>query len=355
LGKQSPNNYQQLKHFKKMKVKSLVWLLAMSVALFFACSKEDTDTTNITEDTIRVDTIRTDTIRTPCDSFAAIVLTQIDTSSNPPTALITVRPIGGVQPFRYRWSTGDSSNTIRVSSIGIYTVTVTDSRGCSRSFFGNVIFPNTCDNYRLQINTNGNTLTANTTGGRQPYTYQWSTGATTQSIIATTSGTYIVTVTDANGCVARQFTQTIVDCSAFKSTIYVSDSTTSTLVWVAATNGTAPYNYRWSNGVTTNFFTTTTSGTYRVTATDARNCTATDELNIARSPTCGTMTLRLTLNSVNNLTAVPLLGTAPYSYSWLATGGITANTSSIPTTSGNLYQVTVTDARGCTISGKLQR
>jgi hypothetical protein len=332
-------------------VKSLVWLLAMGITLFFACGKEDIDITDITQDTIRVDTIRTDTIRTPCDSLAAIVLVQLDTSSNPPTALITVRPIGGVQPFRYRWSTGDSSNAIRVSNAGIYTVTVTDSRGCSRSFFGNVIFPNTCANFRLQINTNGNTLTANTTGGRQPYTYQWSTGATTQSITLTMNGFYIVTVTDANGCVARQVIQATGDCSLFKATINVSDSTTSALAWVGPVNGTAPYTYRWSTGATTSFITVTTSGVYSVTTTDARGCTSTDELSIAQSPTCGTLTLRLNLNPPNNLIAVPMLGIAPYTYRW-STG---ATTNSITTVSGNLYQVTVTDARGCTISGKLQR
>jgi hypothetical protein len=47
------------------------------------------------------------------------------------------------------------------------------------------------------------TLTANPTGGSGPYTYLWSTGAISQAISVTTSGTYTVTVTDSNGCTAQ--------------------------------------------------------------------------------------------------------------------------------------------------------
>ena len=44
------------------------------------------------------------------------------------------------------------------------------------------------------------TLTANVTGGTGPFTYAWSTGATTASIVVNAPGTYSVTATGANGC-----------------------------------------------------------------------------------------------------------------------------------------------------------
>jgi len=43
-------------------------------------------------------------------------------------------------------------------------------------------------------------LSATVNGGTAPYSYQWNTGATTQTISASTEGTYTVTVTDAKGC-----------------------------------------------------------------------------------------------------------------------------------------------------------
>jgi len=47
------------------------------------------------------------------------------------------------------------------------------------------------------------TITANVSGGHSPYTYEWSTGETTQSITVCPSSTtdYYVTATDVNGCV----------------------------------------------------------------------------------------------------------------------------------------------------------
>lgn len=49
------------------------------------------------------------------------------------TALTTVEafPQGGIPPYRYLWSTGDSTATITVSAAGSYQVTVFDAAGCS--------------------------------------------------------------------------------------------------------------------------------------------------------------------------------------------------------------------------------
>ena len=48
----------------------------------------------------------------------------------------------------------------------------------------------------------GNTLTLQSSVGYAAPTYLWSTGATTASIIAATTGVYSLTVTE-NGCVGR--------------------------------------------------------------------------------------------------------------------------------------------------------
>jgi hypothetical protein len=43
-------------------------------------------------------------------------------------------------------------------------------------------------------------MTANVTGGTQPYIFQWNTGETTQSIANLCEGMYVVDITDGNGC-----------------------------------------------------------------------------------------------------------------------------------------------------------
>ncbi len=64
---------------------------------------------------------------------------------------------------------------------------------------------------------NGNTvtLTANSSSS-----YLWSTGATTQSIVVTTSGNYTVTITGANGCTASSAPVTVTTVSQSGGTVF---------------------------------------------------------------------------------------------------------------------------------------
>jgi len=49
-----------------------------------------------------------------------------------PTSLtITATPNGGTAPYRYVWNTGDTTAAISISAAGTYSVTVTDSKGCT--------------------------------------------------------------------------------------------------------------------------------------------------------------------------------------------------------------------------------
>ncbi len=106
----------------------------------------------------------------------------------------------GVAGVNYLWSTGETMQTINISTGGTYSVTATDAFGCSTSAscvatIGsslNVTLPTVsfCQGDSAVINP-----------GYSGYQYLWSTGQTSQAITVYTAGTYTVTVTDtATGC-----------------------------------------------------------------------------------------------------------------------------------------------------------
>ncbi len=119
---------------------------------------------------------------------------------------ISVTPTGGVSPYQFAWSNGGSTSTIDHLIPGTYSVTVTDSTGCSRLSVYNIVSPTelkasalvsptSCTQYAIDLSVTGGTL---------PYQYLWSTGAVEQDIQGVTSGAYSVAITDAKGCAATQ-------------------------------------------------------------------------------------------------------------------------------------------------------
>jgi hypothetical protein len=119
---------------------------------------------------------------------------------------ITVTPSGGTAPYTYLWSTSDIDSTIDGLMAGTYSVTVTDSLGC---MFDMSIVLNDPTAINLSVTSNPATTgnndgdaTVTATGGTPPYSYQWSSSPTDTDAMARNlaAGTYMVTVTDMNGC-----------------------------------------------------------------------------------------------------------------------------------------------------------
>ncbi|WP_183822314.1 T9SS type A sorting domain-containing protein, partial [Algibacter amylolyticus] len=117
----------------------------------------------------------------------------------------------------------------------------------------------------------------------------------------------------------------------------------------AATGGTAPYTYAWSNGATTATITGVIAGTYNVTVTDANGCTSDTSVTIVE-PTALTASIASQTNMDCNggangaATVTETGGTAPYTYTW-SNGATTATITGVTAAT---YNVTVTDANGCT-------
>jgi len=110
---------------------------------------------------------------------------------------------GGTAPYSYSWSGGGTNSTKTGLTAGTYTITVTDANGCTATATATITQPTELTaGLTSRCFLGEGTLTSNPSGGTSPYTYSWSTGATTSSIGSLSAGTYYVTVTDLNGCTA---------------------------------------------------------------------------------------------------------------------------------------------------------
>lgn len=160
----------------------------------------------------------------------------------------------------YAWSTGDTAQSITVSAQGSYSVTITDVNGCSGSSTRQVTVPSPS----VQITGNSSfcsgqilVLTASSAGSGN--SYAWSTGAATQSINVTQSGSYTVTVTTSDGCTAVSPPKTITQIQSVTPSVSLNANKTAicageSIIFTATpTNGGNPV-YDWQmNGTSIGF------------------------------------------------------------------------------------------------------
>lgn len=245
----------------------------------------------------------------------------------------------------YIWSNGATSQTIFVP-IGLYSVTVTDANGCTASD------TTTVDEYFapfIDLGPNRTTciIPFNLVIRRPPsWTYLWNDGSTSPIFTVTQSGTYSVTATDANGCIAiDSVTITIGNPNpALGPDITLCSGGSATL-----DAGAGYTSYLWNTGATSQTIVTSTSGTYSVLVEDSLGCTGRDTIEVNASPA---ITLAATSTSVCGPTGASIDltvtgGTAPYTYAWTDGNGFTATTEDLNGVGFGTYTVVVTDANGC--------
>jgi gliding motility-associated-like protein len=119
---------------------------------------------------------------------------------------------GGTGPFSYLWSNNDNDSLAGNLIAGSYSVTITDVNGCTSTATVLITEPSLLT---IQANANPNTicagqqvaLSANAGGGVGGYGYSWTPGplsGANQNVSPVVTTTYVVTVTDGNGCTASQ-------------------------------------------------------------------------------------------------------------------------------------------------------
>ncbi len=280
------------------------------------------------------------------------------------SALVTAT--GGTAPYTYLWALAGShtKDTIQNVGAGIYNVTVTDAKGCSKvatTTLTNpaVISTSIINTKTLCFGSCTGTATATASNGFTPYTYLWnnSTAQTTATATGLCAGTYSVAVKDAHGCKSQAST-TITSPTALSSSITLSGNVKcfgvcDGFAQVSATGGTPPYSYNWMPGsINTSVASNLCAGTYTCTVTDANNCTSTATVTITQptklnaTVTASNIHCNGVCDGAGNISFTG--GVPPYTFLW--TPGL--QTSFNPTTlCVGSNTATITDANGCKVSG----
>lgn len=265
------------------------------------------------------------------------------------------------------WSgTGIINNTFYPSYPTVATVmmtyTKTNQFGCTSSSTTPVTINQTPD---LNVTTttsncNQNTGTASVaiTNGQSPYSIYWSTGSTQSNVSDLAPGQYLVSVTDANGCLSTS-TSMVGSNGISQAGVPTGAScygTNNGGINVTVTGGATPLVYAWSNGATTEDIAGLAGGPYELTITDALGCvsTATYTVQEPQQIMLNQMTVTQPGCSATNgqVTASFNGGTSPFIYTWFDTQGDTVGTNSATLTNigAGTYHCTITDANGCTFS-----
>jgi len=273
---------------------------------------------------------------------------------------ITLLPQGGTAPFTYLWSTGAVTNAITGLSAGYYEVSITDFNGCTfhdgfqimASGSNPVVISQT--GQILCFGDATGSLSGSMPNGTPLFTYQWSTGGNTAVITGLVAGEYNLTITDAWGCTGSSG-KTIDQpgqLNAAVTTVPVScygDATGS--AQVAISGGVPPYYAAWSSGQSGYQIINMLAGNYQVSVSDHNQCVEVIDFTIAQPSAPLSVLLNITPISCyqdtdGEINAVAQGGTPPYNYYWY-NGTSFVNLSTIRFLGQGVYNVTVTDAKGC--------
>ena len=189
----------------------------------------------------------------------------------------------------------------------------------------------------------------NTSPSNQVYnSYNWSTGASTSSIITNLPGTYSVTVTYGPPmCVAAD---QIVVTTADNPVITLGEDTILCANEYVLDAGEDGATFAWSDGTSTQTNTVTNSGNYSVTVTNSEGCISEEDINLTLLETPvvdlgANFKLCISFNQTQLLSA----GNSFDSYLW-STGATTPNIvvgAGVTTVGNQTYSVTVTGDNGC--------
>jgi hypothetical protein len=269
---------------------------------------------------------------------------------------VTAEATYGMPGYTYAWSNGGSGPMISGLGIGTYTVTATDNAGATATASAELTQPPVFEivsTSLTHVSCNGGSdgqIMLFLNGGVPPYS-----GAVgdTYTLSNLQAGTYVVNITDANGClITEEYTITEPPLLNIEVTVIIDPECTgefSGLISVAGSGGAGMLVYAWSNGESSETIQNLEAGSYTVTVTDDNGCTVSETIDLDDPDLLFIDLVVLEHVSCNGAADGQILvegigGTGSIAYMW-SDGGQDPFLEGLPPGS---YAVTITDDNGCT-------
>ncbi|MEQ8704801.1 MAG: OmpA family protein [Phaeodactylibacter sp.] len=267
---------------------------------------------------------------------------------------------GGKGPYTYSWSNGADGEEATGLPAGAYTVTVTDAQGTTAEATLSLTAPAPVQATAAAVqpastNNSDGVARGSAQGGAPPYTYAWSTGASTAEADGLPPGDHTVTITDANSCAATatvSISENILPLQVSLIVVTPVDCNGGATGAVASevNGGKPPYTYQWMGAQEGVKATGLTAGTYTLTVSDAAGTTAAANIVLSEPEALSAGVVIIQPASTNaadgKAKASASGGTPPYTYDW-STDVYAELADNLPP---GTHSVTVTDAKGCTVT-----
>ena len=265
---------------------------------------------------------------------------------------ITATTVSG-PALDYVWSNGSTEASIQVSQSGTYAVTVSNPAYCTvvdsilLAYTGSIEY--TADITPILCFGEIGSIELDVLQTAPPYIFNWSNGATSDSLSNLPPGNYSVTITDANGCITEEafVLDNPQELTFAPAVAHISCNNDPGHITLHAAGGTGSLSYAWSNGGVGDSLAISSPGGYAVTVSDDNGCTLVFSENITAEAPLSVTILFTEIQCHGGMDGsaklTPLNGIAPYSYLWE-----NGQTDSLLTGLGaEPHSVTITDAKGC--------
>ncbi|MCD6069241.1 MAG: hypothetical protein K0S33_4067 [Bacteroidetes bacterium] len=268
------------------------------------------------------------------------------------TSVVTVSANGGTGAY-----TGIGAFT---ETAGTYTYTVSDANGCSANTTITINEPTLITSSTSSTSSNcgsaNGSATVSASGGTGTLVYSWApAGGNAATANGLSSGSYTVSITDDNGCVATNVASVSDIGAPVVSSTQLNVSChggTNGSIDNTVTGGTGVYTFSWSNSAITEDMNTLSADIYTYTVTDGAGCSATGSVTITEPDAITIITVSQTdvscFGDANGAVSVSATGgTGALSFNWTP-GNPTGNgTATITGLTAGIYTCTVSDDNSC--------